>query len=81
VTVVLPRGGLSMIDSPGGPFWWPEADLALFAALVSRLRPGIEVIHLECNINDPVFAERCARALLDGMHRVGGGGCGRGLAT
>ena len=29
VTVLLPLQGWSVIDAPGGPFWWPEADLAL----------------------------------------------------
>ncbi len=30
VAVYLPLRGLSVIDAPGGPFWWPEADTALF---------------------------------------------------
>jgi uncharacterized protein (UPF0261 family) len=64
VTVVLPKQGLSVIDSPGGPFWWPEADGALFAALKATLQPHIPVIELDCNINEPIFAETCAEALL-----------------
>ena len=53
-----------MIDAPGQPFWSPEADEALFASLKSNLRPDIPLIELECNINDPVFAECCAQTLL-----------------
>ncbi len=64
VSVVFPRKGLSMIDAPGQPFWLPEADEALFASLKSNLRPDIPLIELDCNINDPMFAERCARTLL-----------------
>jgi uncharacterized protein (UPF0261 family) len=64
VTVVLPTRGLSMIDAPGGPFWCPEADGALFETLKSRLEPQVRVIELDCNINDPLFAETCAEALL-----------------
>lgn len=64
VTVMIPLRGVSMIDAPGGPFWLPEADQALFDALKSRLRSDIPVIELDCNINDPPFAECCARALL-----------------
>jgi uncharacterized protein (UPF0261 family) len=56
-----------MIDSPGGPFWWPEADQALFAALKSELRSGIPVIEMDCNINDPPFAEQCAHCLLQSL--------------
>ena len=64
VTVLLPLRGVSMIDAPGGPFWWPEADGALFDALKAHLRPGIPVIEMDCNINDPEFAQRCAAELL-----------------
>jgi uncharacterized protein (UPF0261 family) len=67
VTVLLPLKGLSVIDSPGGPFWWPEADQALFAALKQNLRKDIEVLELDCNINDPIFADGCADCLLKNM--------------
>jgi len=67
VTVLLPLQGLSMIDAPGGPFWWPEADAAFVAALKAGLRPGIPVIEMDCNVNDPPFAERCARCLLENL--------------
>jgi uncharacterized protein (UPF0261 family) len=70
VTVLLPLRGVSMIDAPGGPFWWPEADAAFASALKARLRPGIDVIEMDCNINDPAFAERCAQCLLDNLKKV-----------
>ena len=69
VAVLLPLGGLSMIDSPGGPFWWPEADRALFESLKSHLRSDIPVIEMQCNINDAAFARRCAEVLLELMGR------------
>jgi uncharacterized protein (UPF0261 family) len=67
ITVLIPLRGLSMIDAPDGPFWWPEADQALFAALKENLRPDIPVVEMDCNINDREFAERCARELLGSM--------------
>ena len=67
VTVLLPLKGISMLDAPGGKFWWPEADAALFDALKKNLRQDIPVIELDCNINAPEFAERCAAALLDNI--------------
>jgi uncharacterized protein (UPF0261 family) len=67
VTVLLPLKGVSMIDSPDGPFWWPEADAALFSALKSNLRPDIRVIEMDCNINEAAFAERSAQCLLEQM--------------
>jgi uncharacterized protein (UPF0261 family) len=67
VTVLVPLKGVSMIDSPGAPFWWPEADAAFVAALKAALRPDIPVIELDRNINDPEFAQRCADCLLEQM--------------
>jgi uncharacterized protein (UPF0261 family) len=69
VAVVLPLKGVSMLDSPGGQFWDPEADNACYDAIKRDLRPGIPVIELDHNINDPEFADRCATVLL-GMIRV-----------
>jgi uncharacterized protein (UPF0261 family) len=70
VTVLLPRRGLSMIDSPGGPFWWPEADEALFNALKQNLRRDIPALELDYNINDAPFADECARHLLKNMRNA-----------
>jgi uncharacterized protein (UPF0261 family) len=67
VSVLLPLQGLSMIDSPGGPFWWPEADQELFRALKQNLRKDIPLVELDCNINDPLFADECARRLLQSL--------------
>jgi uncharacterized protein (UPF0261 family) len=67
VTVLLPRRGWSMIDSPGGQFWWPEANLAFAEALKTTLRPDIPVIEMDVNVNDPEFARRCAETLLGEM--------------
>jgi len=67
VTVLLPLGGLSMIDAPGGPFWWPEASHALFQSLKSHLRRDIAVVEMACNINDRAFAQRAAETLLQVM--------------
>jgi uncharacterized protein (UPF0261 family) len=63
--VYIPLRGLSMIDAPDGPFWWPEADRALFESLKGELREDISVVEMDCNINDPEFARSCASSLLD----------------
>jgi len=65
VAVVLPLKGVSMLDSPGGRFWDPEADQACYDAIKQHLRPGIPVIEIDHNINDPEFADKCAEVLLD----------------
>ncbi|MGI9174818.1 MAG: Tm-1-like ATP-binding domain-containing protein [Rhodothermales bacterium] len=65
VAVLLPLGGVSMLDSPGGEFWDPEADQACFEAITHHLHPDVPVIEVDDNINDPAFAERAASTLLD----------------
>jgi uncharacterized protein (UPF0261 family) len=71
VTVLIPLRGWSVIDSPGGPFWWPEADQAFADALKSTLRPDIPIIEIDANVNDPEFSRRCAETLLKTMPPVG----------
>ena len=46
-------------------FWDPEADHACFDAIRSCLKPGIPVIEIDANINDPVFADRATQAFLE----------------
>lgn len=65
VAVALPLKGVSMLDSPGGQFWDPEADRACYDAIKANLKPGIPVVELDNNINDPEFADKCAALLLE----------------
>lgn len=65
VAILLPLRGVSQLDSPGNPFWWPEADQALYDAIKAHVRPGIPVEEIDANINDPVFADRAAGLLLE----------------
>ena len=67
VTVLLPLRGGSVIGAPDGPFHDANADAALYASLKAALRPNIPVVELDCAINDPIFAETCARALLENI--------------
>src|SRR5215212_4223908 len=65
VNVLIPLRGFSMLDSPGERFWDPAADAAFVAALRADLRPEIPIEELECNINDPQFADRATALLLE----------------
>jgi len=67
--IVLPLRGVSAIDAEGKPFWWPEADRALFESIRHWLAPHVELIELDLHINDPAFADACARKLLELMAR------------
>ena len=62
--ILLPLGGVSMLDIEGGAFWDPDADRACFRAIKDNLKPGIEVVELDHNINDPAFADTAAEVLL-----------------
>ena len=62
--ILLPLRGVSAIDQEGGPFWWPEADQALFQSIRNWLGPSVRVIELDLHINDPEFARVAADALL-----------------
>jgi len=62
--VLVPLRGVSAIDKDGGPFWWPQADRALFQSLRNWISPRVELIELDMHINDPPFAQAAAEKLL-----------------
>ena len=63
LTVFIPLRGVSMIDVPGKPFHEPDADAALFRELRAGLRPDVEVVEMDTDINDPAFARAMAERL------------------
>lgn len=65
--VLLPRKGISAIDREGQPFDDPQARQRLFEAI--RLHAGkVEVIEMDCHINDAEFADKAAEKLLELVH-------------
>jgi uncharacterized protein (UPF0261 family) len=62
--VLVPLRGVSGIDKLGQPFWWPEADQALFQSLRQWMSPQVQLVELDLHINDPAFAEAAAGTLL-----------------
>jgi uncharacterized protein (UPF0261 family) len=68
LAVFIPTDGLSIVGKPGGPFHDPAADRALVIALRAELRPGIEVVELATEINDPAFG-RAMAGRLDELYR------------
>ncbi len=65
VSVLIPLGGVSMLDSDGDRFWDPDADQACFDALKNDLRADIPITEVDANINDSVFAEKAVALLLE----------------
>ncbi|QDU39596.1 hypothetical protein Mal4_39420 [Maioricimonas rarisocia] len=58
LVVLIPEGGVSLLDAPGMPFHDPEADAALFDTFESSLPAdtSCRVVRVPHNINDPEFA-------------------------
>jgi uncharacterized protein (UPF0261 family)/ABC-type branched-subunit amino acid transport system ATPase component len=58
VRFLLPEGGVSALDAPGGAFHDPAADAALFAALERTVRQTgtRRLLRVPAHINDPAFA-------------------------
>jgi uncharacterized protein (UPF0261 family) len=69
VTVLIPKKAISVISASGQPFHDPAADRALFDAIKANLRKDIPVMEMDCAINDAVFAEACAKALLENISK------------
>lgn len=80
--VLLPLRGLSKYEAPGGPYVDPDADAALFDAVRATLRPGIDLVEVDANVNDPAFADAAVETFLrlwaargdDGAADAGGTG-------
>jgi uncharacterized protein (UPF0261 family) len=67
VAFLIPLRGVSMLDGDGQPFCDREADRAMFDAIKTNLRPGIPIVELDLNINDPAFAAKAVETMLDLM--------------
>lgn len=66
IKVLLPMGGVSMIDKPDQPFNDTEADKMLFDTIEDGLaNTDIEVEKYAENINDEVFAAQIVRTILE----------------
>lgn len=66
----IPLKGVSAIDIEGQPFYGPEEDKILFDALRNNVNKDVvEVIEMDCAINDIEFAEAAAQKLIDMMEK------------
>ena len=65
--VIIPLRGFSTIDEKDGPFFDPEADRAFVEGLADHIRKDIEVLELDCHINDDRFAEEAAKQFIQMM--------------
>ena len=69
-TLMLPLKGISGIDVEGQPFYGVEEDKMLFDTLRKGVnKNSVEVIEMNCAINDVEFAEAAAQKLIDLMNK------------
>ena len=71
VRFLLPEGGVSALDRPGGAFYDQAADAALFRALEQTVRQTAtrRLVRVPAHINDPAFVA----ATLDAFRTLHGG--------
>ena len=63
-TVIIPKQGVSAIDTQGQPFDSPEARTAWIRNLKENMSDNVTVVEMDNNINDDAFAIRLAKTLL-----------------
>ena len=67
VAFLIPLRGVSMLDGDGQPFCDREADRAIFDAIKANVKPGIPIVEVDLNINDPAFAANAVEMMLQLM--------------
>ena len=66
-TVIIPRQGVSAIDTEGQPFDSPEAREAWVENLKASLGDNVTLIEMDNHINDDEFATKLAETLLESL--------------
>lgn len=56
IVIMLPKKGISQIDSEGDIFYEPEVDHVLFESIKENTKSSIPVIEMDSHINDEAFA-------------------------
>ncbi len=83
VRFLIPEGGVSGLDVPGGPFWDPAADKALFEAIARDFSATSrrKLIRLALHLNDPAFAAALAQNFREITDKEGRGSWPASRAT
>lgn len=71
VAVYVPVKGFSEVDLEGKPFHLPEANQAFVDALRANLKPGIDIVEMDVDVNDPQFSSATVAALLEMVAQKG----------
>ena len=63
VKFFIPLKGFSGFDPPDGVLYCPEEDLIFIDELKRLVKPGVEIVEIDANLEESTFAQ----ALLDGF--------------
>ena len=72
VRILIPTNGWSSVDAPGNPTHDPAEDQAFVETLRPLLAPGVELIEIEANMEDPPFARAVVGAALEFLQPIAG---------
>ena len=68
--LILPLKGISAIDAKDQPFYGEEEDKKLFDTLKTYTNSDVvEIVEMDCNINDIEFAHKAAQELINLMEK------------
>lgn len=65
IKIIIPKLGWTEFSKKGGPLYDPEADKAFISTLRKYANPGLGIEEVSLHVNDPKFAELCAKRLLE----------------
>ncbi len=65
VKLIIPLKGWSSVDTKGCPTYDPDEDLIFVKTLREALDPGIEIIEVNANMEDPDFSEQVIQSALE----------------
>ena len=64
VKFLIPQNGWSSVDQPGNPTHDPQEDRIFVEVLQQNLRPDIDILEIQANMEDPVFAQAVVETAL-----------------
>lgn len=65
VRVVVPLKGWSSVDCEGNPTYDPQEDRAFTRELRANLRPDVEMVEVDANMEEPAFAREVLKTALE----------------
>ena len=69
IAILLPLGGTSMLDRPGGPYWDPEANQACYDAI--KELASVPIYEIDAHINDPAFVDKTVQVFFELLEKAG----------